>query len=242
MSDASQTLGHVACGPFPAGVAPQSLPVIDGALRLNDLAEHPDLARILQRGAGLAHDGQTHAYVAPTELVRALTGALRQAETERDMARRALAEAAGSRGRFFANLSHELKTPLSAIVGYSDLIRAQVFGPITPSRYQDYVEAMHSSSLHLVDLVDAVLDMARLQSDEVQLKEVPVAIAPLADEVLRVVSPLAEQRGIRLRTRIAHNLPELWADARVMRQVLINLTSNAIKFSSEGREVTPDPP
>lgn len=163
---------------------------------------------------------------------------IRRLTAERDAARMALAQAREGRVRTIANLSHELRTPLNAIVGFSDLMRAGTLGRIQPVAYQTYIESMYQAGLHLVELLDAVLDMARIGAQEMPLHESEVDPARLVGSVASMLRGAARLRDIRLVRRGGKGLPMIRVDERMMRQMLINLVGNAIKYAPASTTVT----
>jgi signal transduction histidine kinase len=157
---------------------------------------------------------------------RKLIGARSQAE----MANRAKSE-------FLANMSHELRTPLNAIIGFSDIIAHELFGPLANERYLDYMKDIHQSSLHLLSIINDVLDMSKIEAGKLELSKEPLNIRHLIGEVIRMMRERAESHGIELMTKLSDEEVEIWADERAMKQIFLNLLSNAIKFSREGGEV-----
>jgi signal transduction histidine kinase len=145
---------------------------------------------------------------------------------------KAAAEAANrAKSRFLASMSHELRTPLNAIIGFSDMIRNCVFGPMTPTRYESYIEDIHQSGTHLLSLINDVLDMAKIEAQKYQLIRSQVPIGRLVETALMLVRPQAQAKGLNLIDDIADAGLILNADERAMCQVLVNLLSNAVKFT-----------
>ncbi len=167
-----------------------------------------------------------------------LTDITEQRHHEHELAEaKAHAEAANrAKSRFLASMSHELRTPLNAIIGFSDVIRQRIFGPIAPSRYEDYVADIHHSGEHLLSLINDILDMAKIESGKFELHPAPLDPAEIARQALLFVAPQAEAGTLTLTTDI---LPELvlMADERATRQILTNLLSNAVKFTQAGGQV-----
>jgi signal transduction histidine kinase len=155
---------------------------------------------------------------------------------ERDAARHALAVAAEDRDLMLANLSHELRTPLNAILGYADLLLMPETADLATRRR--YAETIKEAGAHLVSVVDSVLDMSRLRSGHLWLAETENAPGDLIASVIRVLDPLARRAHIRLVSRLAQYVPMIYADPQVIRQILINLVSNAIKASPPKALVT----
>ncbi|HEX6959228.1 MAG TPA: EAL domain-containing protein [Ferrovibrio sp.] len=154
---------------------------------------------------------------------RRIEVALRQAE-----------EASRAKSQFLANMSHELRTPLNAIIGFSEIIRDQMFGSVGVPRYVDYARDINASGTHLLALIGDILDMSRIEAGYYALDEKAVDLSAVIESALTMVRPQAERGGITLRNLSPDNLPKLRADERVVKQVLINLLGNAVKFTPAG--------
>ncbi|MFZ5609719.1 MAG: ATP-binding protein [Pseudomonadota bacterium] len=157
---------------------------------------------------------------------------------DRDAARRALAQATEQRLFFLANMGHELRTPLNAIIGYADMMQSQAHGPLAPERYRDYVDAMHGAGVHLLNIINAILDLAKIDAKSMRLHEEKVALSTLVDGALTMIHSLAEDKGVRLVARLRPDLPKVFVDEQIVRQILLNLLSNAVKFSPPKAKVT----
>jgi diguanylate cyclase (GGDEF)-like protein/PAS domain S-box-containing protein len=151
---------------------------------------------------------------------RRIESALRQAE-----------EASRAKSQFLANMSHELRTPLNAIIGFSEIIRDQMFGSVGVPRYVDYARDINASGTHLLALIGDILDMSRIEAGYYALDEKAVDLSAVIQSALTMVRPQAERGGIALRNLSPDSLPQLRADERVVKQVLINLLGNAVKFT-----------
>ena len=138
---------------------------------------------------------------------------------------------------FLANMSHELRTPLNAILGFSEVIKDEMFGPVGTAKYLDYARDIHSSGEHLLDLINDVLDLAKLEAGKLALHEREVALADVIEQCLALVRGRADKAGIALRAELPAALPALRADVRALKQILLNLLSNAVKFTPEGGTV-----
>ncbi|MEQ8751832.1 MAG: HAMP domain-containing sensor histidine kinase, partial [Amphiplicatus sp.] len=136
-----------------------------------------------------------------------------------------------------ADLSHEMRTPLNAVIGFAGAMRAEMFGPLGHEKYDEYAEHIHASGEHLLDLVSSILDLAKIEADRFSLKREAVNAGALAEECAGIVRLSAEAAGLTLTTRIAPSIPDSFLDARAVRQIIINLLSNAVKFTSDG-EIT----
>jgi signal transduction histidine kinase len=165
--------------------------------------------------------------------------AIEQRNLERNLviARQEADLSSRAKSRFLANMTHELRTPLNAVIGFSDMIIAEVHGPIQNERYRGYLADIHKSGMHLLALINDVLDWSRLDSGTSDLHEETVELASLVDEALNVVAPMADKAGVRLSREFDVALPGVRVDQRRMHQVLLNLLSNAIKFTPAGGSV-----
>lgn len=138
-----------------------------------------------------------------------------------------------SKSEFLANVSHELRTPLNAVVGFAELLREGVYGPLT-SRQLGPVERIEASSSHLRQLVDQVLDLAKVTAGRIEVQLEPVALRPFVFEVATEIESLVSDRGLALSLAVPSTLPRLKTDTTLLRQVLLNLLSNAVKFTPSG--------
>jgi two-component system, cell cycle sensor histidine kinase PleC len=149
------------------------------------------------------------------------------------------AEAANrSKSQFLANMSHELRTPLNAIIGFAELIHNERFGPVGQSRYIEYASDIFSSGNHLLSLINDILDMSKIEAGRMELNEEAIGVPDLIEEVARVLRHRAAEGGIALAVTVEDALPDLWADSRGVRQILLNLIGNAVKFTSAGGTIS----
>jgi len=148
-----------------------------------------------------------------------------------------LARATRLKDEFLANMSHELRTPLNAILGMAEGLQDGVFGCISAAQLKA-LQTIEHSGLHLLELINDILDVAKIESGQVELECVPAAIAPLCQSSLTFIRQQAQKKQIQLKSDIPPHLPDLWGDERRIRQVLINLLNNAVKFTPEGGQVT----
>jgi two-component system, cell cycle sensor histidine kinase PleC len=135
-------------------------------------------------------------------------------------------------------VSHELRTPLNAILGFSEVIRDQLFGAIGEARYAEYASDIHSSGQHLLQIINDLLDLSKLEAGKLELHDEELSLARLVEDCIRLVRGRAENGGLKLRVEVAATLPAVRADARLLKQILINLLSNATKFTPRGGTVT----
>ncbi len=164
---------------------------------------------------------------------RELSETMRNYELEKRRAE----DASRSKSEFLANMSHELRTPLNAINGFSEIMKAELFGPLGDEKYREYIDDILSSGQHLLELIDDILDMSRIEAGKLQLEPKRVELERLLEECTRLVSKRAMDAGVKLTSSIAH-APAAFADPRAVKQVALNLLSNAIKFTPEGGAVT----
>ncbi|MBL4839132.1 MAG: hypothetical protein JKY34_16330 [Kordiimonadaceae bacterium] len=163
---------------------------------------------------------------------------LQQMNVDVEEARNAAELANRTKSEFLATVSHELRTPLNAILGFSQLLSEQALGPMGDARYTDYARDIHSSGSHLLSLINDILDLAKLEAGQIKIEKIPVYIQPLMDKVVTLLSHQAGEKGIELYAEFAETMPEcVVGDELRLRQILINLCSNAIKFTTEGSVV-----
>ena len=149
------------------------------------------------------------------------------------------AEAANAaKSEFLANMSHELRTPLNAILGFSEVIRDQAFGPVGSVKYREYAKDIHESGQHLLDLINDILDLSKIESGENALYEELVEVPKAVESIRRLVLPRGEAAAVEIRLALDDHLPLLRADVRALKQILVNLLTNAIKFSHPNGQVT----
>jgi len=146
-------------------------------------------------------------------------------------------EASRSKSEFLANMSHELRTPLNAINGFSEIMQSELYGPIGDEKYKEYVSDILASGRHLLELIDDILDMSKIESGRIELDTKRVELEKVLQESVRLVAKRAGDAGVKLTASVGH-APAIWADARAAKQVTLNLLSNAIKFTPPGGEVT----
>ncbi len=139
---------------------------------------------------------------------------------------------------FLANMSHELRTPLNAIIGFSQMIRDQILGPAGVPAYAEYAKDIHDSGEHLLELINNVLDASRIEVGKLDIKEETVEIGEFAQSAMQTVRMQAAKKSIALELRLPEEPVGLRADTLRLRQILINLLANAVKFTPEGGRVT----
>ena len=156
--------------------------------------------------------------------------ALQTSKEEAELANRAKSE-------FLANMSHELRTPLNAIIGFSEIISSQTFGPLGNDRYRDYAADIHESGQHLLALINNILDLSKVESGMDELYEEEIEVPRLVPLLITLIKSHAEKAEVELALDLPDNLPRLIADERKLKQILVNLLGNAIKFTDPGGRV-----
>ena len=146
-------------------------------------------------------------------------------------------EANQAKSKFLANMSHELRTPLNAIIGFSEIMESGMFGPLGAERYREYCSDIHGSGQYLLDVINDILDMSKIEAGRIRLDFEDLVLDTLLAESMRVVSARADDKQLTLNARISSGL-HLRADRRAIKQIALNLLSNAVKFTPSGGRVT----
>ncbi len=167
----------------------------------------------------------------------ALIGELEQAKAISDEARRRAEAANIAKSRFLAQMSHELRTPLNAILGFSEVMKAEVFGEHSVPAYKEYSSDIHNSGVHLLGLINEILDLSRIEAGRYELNEESISLVAVVEDCHHLLKLRASSRGITIHEIFEPELPRLWADERAVRQICLNLLSNSIKFTPQGGEI-----
>jgi len=157
--------------------------------------------------------------------------------TKHAIEKRRAEEASLSKSRFLAHMSHELRTPLNAVIGFSDVMRSECFGPLGSPKYAEYAQLIFESGRHLLDLINDVLDMSKVEAGRYGIAPAPLDPARAVGEAVQLMNRWAEEGGVALAVTVPADPVQVLADRRALRQVLLNLLSNAFKFTPEGGRV-----
>jgi PAS domain S-box-containing protein len=168
--------------------------------------------------------------------IQDVTARHKEAETLREARDQATA-ASRSKSEFLANMSHELRTPLNAIIGFSEALERELFGPVGNPRYREYAEDIHNSGVHLLSLINDILDLSKIEAGQFVLHEDETELDHMVEAATRIVRHRAQQANIAIECNLPKPSIFLVADERALKQVLINLVSNAVKFSPDGSAV-----
>jgi two-component system cell cycle sensor histidine kinase PleC len=166
-----------------------------------------------------------------------LIAELETAKAMSDEARRRAEDANLAKSRFLASMSHELRTPLNAILGFSEVMSKEVLGSIENDTYRDYARDIHQSGQHLLNLINEILDLSRIEAGRYQLGEEALDLAAVVEDCCRMMALKARAKDIRIIQQFEDDMPRLVADERSVRQITLNLLSNAVKFTSTGGEI-----
>jgi PAS domain S-box-containing protein len=161
----------------------------------------------------------------------------KKAADELSAAKRRAEKASAAKSDFLAKISHEIRTPLNAIIGFSEIMAQERFGPVGNERYRQYLVDIQSSGQHLLSLVNDLLDLSKIEAGKLELDFADVALNPLTQQCVALLAPQANRDRIIIRTSLSEKLPPVIADARSMRQIVLNLISNSTKFTGAGGQV-----
>jgi two-component system cell cycle sensor histidine kinase PleC len=167
-----------------------------------------------------------------------LIAELEVAKSMSDEARRRAEEANLAKSRFLASMSHELRTPLNAILGFSEVMATEVMGPLNNPIYKEYTGDIHRSGQHLLDLINEILDLSRIEAGRYDLNEDAIRLAEITEDCIGMVQLKARTKNITITEQFEHDMPAVWVDEKSMRQVTLNLLSNAVKFTPQGGRIS----
>jgi PAS domain S-box-containing protein len=161
----------------------------------------------------------------------------KKAEEELLAAKHQAEKESSAKSDFLAKVSHEIRTPLNAIIGFSEIMMQERFGPVGNERYREYLKDIHASGEHLVSLVNDLLDLSKIEAGKLELSFGCIDLNDLTQQCVAIMQPQANREHIILRTSLPHALPQIVADARSVRQIILNLLSNSVKFTGAGGQV-----
>jgi PAS domain S-box-containing protein len=161
----------------------------------------------------------------------------KRAEEELLESKRRAERASAAKSDFLAKISHEIRTPLNTVIGFSEMMMEERFGPMGNERYREYVKDIHVAGGHIVSLINDLLDLSKIEAGKLDLTLTSVNLNVLVQQCVALMQPQANRERIIIRTSLASNLPPLVADARSVRQIVLNLLSNSIKFTGAGGQV-----
>lgn len=167
----------------------------------------------------------------------ALFGELEQSKIISDEARKRAEESNIAKSRFLATMSHELRTPLNAIIGFSEVMKDEMFGTHGNPVYKEYSGDIHKSGEHLLELINDILDLSRIEAGRYTLQEEVVNVTDAIEKSVRLVELRANEKGIEITRKIQVGIPNLWVDAKAFHQILLNLLSNASKFTPQNGSI-----
>lgn len=163
-----------------------------------------------------------------------LIGELEQAKAISDESRRKAEEANLAKSRFLATMSHELRTPLNAILGFSEVMQNELLGPIENGTYKGYITDINDSGRHLLNLINEILDISRIEAGRYTLNEEAVTLPYVVEDCVHLINLRARNKGITILEHYDERLQKIWGDERALRQITLNLLSNAVKFTPQG--------
>ncbi len=221
--------------------------------RLTDVVRAEDHALVLSGLAGAAKEdrarfecridhpsGPRRVEISLARTARGLRSVIRDCEERAGRERAIQAESADAawfankRTEHLVNVSHEIRTPLSAVIGFADALQRESFGPVGHDKYRDYARLIHDSGQHLLSLVTDLLDLSKAEANEVALEREAVRVEDLVRVCADIVRLQAEEAGLYVKVEVETELPRLMLDPKVIRQIVLNLLSNALKFTEQG--------
>lgn len=167
-----------------------------------------------------------------------LIAELEEAKAISDEARRRAEAGNKAKSRFLATMSHELRTPLNAIMGFSEVMEKELLGPLGGETYREYSRNIYTSGSHLLHIINEILDLSRIEAGRYELHEETIRLTDVAEDCERLVKLKADSKGLQIVEDFAPGLPQVWADPRALRQICLNLLSNALKFTPKGGRIT----
>ncbi len=223
-----------------------SMPVAAFTVFTTNMANLVELAMTLTLYAGLffftfveKHIGKSTSEAFTHQAEKdALIADLATAKSMSDEARNRAEEANLAKSRFLASMSHELRTPLNAILGFSEVMAHEVLGPMENATYKEYAQDINTSGQHLLDLINEILDLSRIEAGRQTLSEECVRLTDIAEDAVHLMTLRARAKDIKILSLFEPSMPTIWVDERSVRQISLNLLSNAVKFTPNGGSIT----
>lgn len=161
----------------------------------------------------------------------------KEAQNEMTLARQQAEKASAAKSEFLAKISHEMRTPLNAIIGFSEMMMEERFGPVGNERYRDYLKDINTSGAHVVSLLNDLLDLSKIEAGKMELSFERVDLNEVTQQSVAIMQTQASRARVIVRTALSMNIPGIVADTRSIRQIVLNLLSNSIKFTGAGGQV-----
>ncbi len=223
-----------------------SMPVAAFTVATTNMENPVELAMTLTLYAGLFFFSFVEKHIGKSSMAAlthqsekdALIADLATAKSMSDEARNRAEEANLAKSRFLASMSHELRTPLNAILGFSEVMAHEVLGPLENATYKEYAQDINTSGQHLLDLINEILDLSRIEAGRQALSEECVKLTDIAEDAIHLMTLKARAKDIKITSMYEPQLPAIWVDERSVRQISLNLLSNAVKFTPTGGEIT----
>src|SRR5438552_5784991 len=175
--------------------------------------------------------------LAEIEAARAGMADRKQWESELIEARRQADKASAAKSDILAKVSHEIRNPLNAIIGFSEVMMQERFGPVGNERYRQYLKDIHTAGSHLLSLINDLLDLSKIEAGKLELDFAPLALNELVGQCVALMQPQANRERVIIRAALSPKLPRVNADARSVRQIVLNILSNSVKFTGAGGQV-----
>ena len=186
------------------------------------------------RSIVVVDQGRYRGVCTPMSFLKLNAAALQSGYEDAVRARRQVEKAARAKSDFFARMSHELRTPLNAVIGFSEMILAKPFGPVGNPKYEEYLRDISKSGQHLLRLVNDILSLSRMESQQVKLQREVTPATDLIADAVRTCLPMGKELGVGIVTHIGVDPPSLYVDPGRFLQIMLNLLSNAIKYTCAG--------
>jgi signal transduction histidine kinase len=221
-------------------IAPVLMGDASGALRSHSLREQVTIVQIFIAVTGFSVVLVGAALEERRRLEQWLASAIARAENSREealVAKEAAEKASNSKSMFLANMSHELRTPLNAVIGFSEMMHSEIFGPLGDRRYREYTGLIQGAGRHLLDLINDILDMSKIEAGKQELHRERLSVGDLVRECILMMQEQAAASGVTLGFDTSAHPAFIDADRRAMKQIFLNLLSNAVKFTPQGGQV-----